>query len=295
VFMPAATRAATGGTSSTLAFTSNFPVDMFFQMDRNGAGLAQLVGDRLRGSNWLQTAATSAEFSSTWKFDSNKGVYPAETLSDTSQWGAEMFRRAPSFFDEVCYTGSSSTQTVTHNLGVAPELIIVKKRSGGTARGWAVYPNDPLKRLILNSDVAASFDQSYWNDTAATSSVFTVASSDAVNGSGFTFVAYLFATCAGVSKVGSYTGTDALQTINCGFTSGARFVLIKKTSGAGDWYVWDTARGIGSGNDPYLLLNTTAAEVTASNDIGPSSTGFEIPATSFLNVTGATYIFLAIA
>jgi hypothetical protein len=116
-------------------------------------------------------------------------------------------------------------------------------------------------------------------------------------GSGTTDVAYLFATCAGVSKVFSYTGNGSSQTINCGFTGGARFVLIKRTDSAGDWYVWDTARGIVSGNDPHLSLNTTAAEVTSNDTIDTDSTGFvvnQVSATN-VNVSSATYIGLAIA
>ena len=112
-----------------------------------------------------------------------------------------------------------------------------------------------------------------------------------------TQVAYLFATCAGVSKVGSYTGTAALQTINCGFAAGARYVLIKRTDSTGDWYVWDSARGISSGNDPYLLLNSTAAEVTSTNYVDTDTTGFKVTAAApaALNASSGTYIFLAIA
>jgi hypothetical protein len=113
----------------------------------------------------------------------------------------------------------------------------------------------------------------------------------------YNYVAYLFATCAGVSKVGSYTGTATTLQIDCGFTSGARFVLIKRTDSTGDWYVWDTARGIVSGNDPYLLLNSTAAEVTNTDYIDTYSAGFEISSTApaAINASGGTYIFLAIA
>jgi hypothetical protein len=109
-------------------------------------------------------------------------------------------------------------------------------------------------------------------------------------------VAYLFATCPGVSKVGSYTGTSASQVINCGFTAGARFVLIKRTDSTGDWYVYDTARGMVSGTDPYLLLNNTAAEVNV-NYVFTSSTGFTIQAAApaAINASGGTFIFLAIA
>jgi len=74
-------------------------------------------------------------------------------------------------------------------------------------------------------------------------------------------------------------------------------VLIKRTDSTGDWYVWDTARGIISGNDSYLLLNSNAAEVTGTDYIDPLASGFEISSTApaAINANGGTYIFLAIA
>jgi hypothetical protein len=121
--------------------------------------------------------------------------------------------------------------------------------------------------------------------------------SGSMNGSGQAIVAYLFASCPGVSKVGSYTGTAATQIINCGFTGGARFVLIKRIDASGDWYVWDSARGIVAGNDPYLLLNSTAAEVTSTDYVDTAASGFELTSTApaAINASGGTYIFLAIA
>jgi hypothetical protein len=127
--------------------------------------------------------------------------------------------------------------------------------------------------------------------------VFTVGTDQDTNTSGGTYVAYLFATCAGVSKVTSFTGNGSSQTINCGFTAGSRFVMIKRTDSTGDWYVWDSARGIVSGNDPHLSLNSTAAEVTSDDTIDTDSTGFivnQVSATNS-NVNGASYIVLAIA
>jgi hypothetical protein len=127
--------------------------------------------------------------------------------------------------------------------------------------------------------------------------VFTVGTGVNTNENNTTYVAYLFATCAGVSKVGSYTGNGTTQTINCGFTGGARFVLIKRTDSTGDWYVWDSARGIVAGNDPHLSLNTTAAEVTTDDSVDTDNTGFvvnQLSATD-INVTSASYIFLSVA
>ena len=136
---------------------------------------------------------------------------------------------------------------------------------------------------------------SYWNNTAPTSSVFTVGTDGGTNASSTNYVAYLFASLPGVSKVGSYTGTGTTQQINCGFTGGARFVLIKRTDSTGDWYVWDTARGMVAGTDPSLLLNSTAAEVNA-NSVYTTGVGFQIVSTAAgINASGGTYIYLAIA
>ena len=80
------------------------------------------------------------------------------------------------------------------------------------------------------------------------------------NGAGITVCyAYLFATLAGVSKVGGVTHSGSSTDVDCGFSNGARFVMLKRTDALGDWYFWDSVRGIVAGNDPYLLLNTSAA------------------------------------
>jgi len=212
-----------------------------------------------------------------------------------------LFRRAPGFFDVVAYTGNSaSSQSVSHNLGAIPEMMIVKARNSSTADpSWGTYHQalGNTKYLRLNQNLSALTGSQYWNDTSPTSTVFTVGDANAFNKSGDTFIAYLFATAPGVSKVGSYTGTGTTLSIDCGFTAGARFVMIKRTDSTGDWYVWDTARGIISGDDPYLLLNSTAAEVTNTDYIDPLSSGFQISSTApaAINASGGSFIFLAIA
>jgi hypothetical protein len=265
---------------------------------------AQFMGDRLRGANvMLATSRTDAEtgsWATYFNYDTNVGW---DTGSATqgynnatgSTFVSYAFRRAPGFFDVVCYTGTGSATTITHNLASVPELMIVKTRS--TADFWYVYHKDVgnTKYLQLQSTAAPATSSVVWNNTTPTSSVFSAGV--ATNGSGVTHVAYLFATVAGVSKVGSYTGNGSNQTINCGFTAGARFIMIKRTDSTGDWYVWDTARGIVSGNDPRLSLNSTAAEVTTDDTIDPDNSGFivnQVAATN-VNVSSATYIFLAIA
>jgi hypothetical protein len=282
--------------------------DWVFYVSRNAAGQANHVtGSRLQGGGrYLLTESTGAEGSSTdygvQTYGQTSVTLGAATTNEQNATGINYILygigRAPSFFDVVCYTGTGVVgRTVTHNLTVVPELMIVKSRTD--ANSWIVYSTftGASYILALNLTDAIIGPTTSWNNTAPTSSVFTVNASNSLNGSGITYVAYLFATCAGVSKVGSYTGNGTTQTINCGFTGGARFVLIKRTDSTGDWMVSDSARGIVSGNDPYLELNNTNAEVTGEDWLDTDSTGFVVNEVSGsnANTNDASYIFLAIA
>jgi hypothetical protein len=182
--------------------------------------------------------------------------------------------------------------------------MIFKERNGST-EGWYTFFNlgvSNFRQLYLNrtdSNFAAYNYNAYYLTAAPTStSVFLKADSGfGLSVSARTYVAYLFATCAGVSKVGSYTGTGSTLTIDCGFTGGARFVMIKQYGNSAPnsgWYVWDTARGMVSGTDPSLQFNSTAAESNA-NWVYTVTTGFQIvTSNSDVNSSGGTYIFLAI-
>ena len=301
VFSPIAVTNSAGSNNTT-----NFPVDLQINSLRSAGD--HFAVDRLRGvsttstniGSQLITNSTAAEAGSgagsitrNW---GNTGFQTSDEYGSLSTiyWN---FKRAPGFFDEVCYTGNdTSGRAINHNLTVAPELMIVKGRSVATK--WAVYcaPLGNTKAVYLNEN--SSIDTTNrWNNTTPTSSVFYVSNDIVVNDSAYTYVWYGFATCAGVSKVGSYTGTGTTQTINCGFTAGSRYILIKRTDSTGDWYVWDSARGIIAGNDPYLLLNSSAVEVTNTDYVDTAATGFEISSTApaAINANGGTFIFLAIA
>ena len=280
-------------------WNSGFVTDFTITMDRTGSGNTDTV-DRLRGPKRLLTNSTSAESNgspaTSWDYMDGRGS-SAGSLYD-GQF-ALMFKRAPSFMDVVCYTGTGVAKTEAHNLGVVPELMIVKNRSlGGTA--WPVYSatigaSSAMYLQLTNGAFAPT--AVFWNNTAPTSSVFTISTHGSVNTSSNTYVAYLFASLAGVSKVGSYSGTGNAVNVDCGFSGGARFVMIKRTDSTGDWYVWNSLTGIVAGNDPYLLLNSATIEVTNTDYIDPLSSGFTVTssAPAALNASGGTYIFLAIA
>jgi hypothetical protein len=260
---------------------------------------------RLTGSFYFGSSSSAAQAESS-------GVFPAQSWDvmngvkvGTSQFlnaSANtyinyLFSRAPSFMDVCCYTGTGVARNINHNLQSVPELIIVKARS--VSNSWTVYSSTigAANYLYVDSTAASSAASTMWDATTPTASVFRVGTNADTNGNGTTYVSYLFASCPGVSKVGSFTGTGATQVIDCGFTGGARFVLIKSTSASGAWYVWDSARGIVAGNDPYLRLNSTAAEVTNTDWVDTAATGFELSNAggNLANSNGVTYIFLAIA
>lgn len=298
--------AYTGDGGASRTFTNlNFPPDLIWTKSRSN-GTDNLFMDRLRGPNrGLVTNQAGSEGVANGYYVTEYGQLGWTLGTADAQYNlsertyiAGAFRRAPGFFDEVCYTGTGSNLAVNHNLGVAPEMMIAKSRTATSGESWAVSHigrGTPWARFNGFLNFNMSFDEYvnwYQNPTATQ---FFVTSN--YSASGISYVSYLFATVAGVSKVGSYTGTGTTQQINCGFTAGARFVLIKRTDSTGDWYVWDSARGIVAGNDPYLLLNSAAAEVTNTDFVDTASTGFEISSTApaAINANGGTFIFLAIA
>jgi hypothetical protein len=303
VFSPNLLVSAAEGT----AVTTGFPVDL--QYVRITSAAQNYFVDRLRGvsstaSNSGQTLITNdtaAEASTPLTNSWGNTGYRASAVFATNTVIYSSFRRAPGFFDEVCYTGNgASNQAINHSLGVIPELVIVKRRSA--SEDWyagRMSGSIPVAEMRLNTSAASVGNVFVFpvSQTQITVNYSSPVNGLALNASGSTYVAYLFASVPGVSKVGSYTGNGSSQTINCAFTTGARFVLIKRTDSTGDWYVWDSARGIVAGNDPYLALNTTAAEVTSNDSVDTDNTGFIVNqvAASNINVNAATYIFLAIA
>jgi len=276
-----------------------FPTD-FVITTTQGSGSDNWTLTRLLGETYMKTNGSNAEGSHNFQdifadmtgMDWDTASWWSSSATNTVGWH---WKRAPSYFDVCCYTGNqTSGRTVSHNLGAVPEMMWVKRRNA--AADWKVYHSalGNTKHLNLNETIAAATDSSIWNNTTPTASVFTLGYDIKVNGNNDTFVAYLFATVAGVSKVGSFSHTnDGGDTnVDCGFSSGARFVLYKQYDSSGAWYVLDSVRGIVAGNDPALLLNSNAAEDSSYDQIDPLSSGFTIPSAG---VGTGDYIFYAIA
>ena len=289
------------GTGAAATVTGvGFSPDWVWARPSASSSYDNLETDKLRGTTQqLATYSTMAELSNGSRITgwTNDGF----TLGTEAQYNANglsiinwCIKRAPGFFDVVCWTGdgTGSSLNVSHNLGTIPLLLITKKRS--TTSNWVTNPWNGSSWMDLKLNTTAANAGNVGG--IATSTTFNPASI-LDNVSGTTYVTYLFATCPGVSKVGTYTGNGTTQTIDCGFTGGARFVLIKRTDSTGDWYTYDTARGMTTLTDPYLLLNSTAAETATLGSVTTVSTGFAVNATilAAINTSGASYIFLAIS
>ena len=285
--------------SDTTGGTTNFPVDWLWFLPRSSGNNLQAFTRLLGASNYLTLSSTGGEnIGGSLSLASNTSFTgPNFGISGTIVY--EAFQRAPKFCDIVAYKGTNAPLNLNHNLTIVPEMMICRQRGTNSPRNWWVYHSGVgnTKYLVLNTNAATVTLTDAWNNTTPTSSIFTLGSSSTVNQSTVPHVAYLFASCPGVSKVGTYTGTGTTLQVNCGFTAGSRFILIKRTDSTGNWYVYDSARGIVSGNDPYLLLNSTAGEITGTDYVDTYNAGFEISSTApaDINANGGTFIFLAVA
>ena len=270
------------------------PVD--FAFGKTSSGTASWV---------VQTRITSTEMTSFntngaaghsggLGFQSSEGYHADGTLA-VGAYGWQ-FRRAPGFYDHVAYVGTGAAQTLTHHLGSVPELLIWKNRTN-SGYNWVVKTADMLdtNNYLVLEGTNAQLSNSNYTASATATSVTTGTAGDMTQSSA-DIILHLFGTVAGVSKVGSYTGNGSSSgpQIDCGFTAGARFILIKSLD-SGSWATFDTYRGIASGDDSFLQFNSDQAPATGQY-VNPYSSGFQIATTDGnVNTNGHTYIFLAVA
>ena len=199
-------------------------------------------------------------------------------------------------FSIVTYTGTGSNATVGHGLGVAPSMYIVKRRSN--TGNWYVYHISigNTNRLRLDETSASTAESAAWNNTSPTSTVFSIGTSVDVNASTNTYVAYCFAQVAGYSAFGSYTGNGSTDGtfVFTGFRP--KFVLIKRSDSAADWYLYDSARGSYNENKSSLYPNSSDAEGSSLAGHDFLSNGFKVRTSiNSQNTNGGTYIYMAFA
>jgi hypothetical protein len=330
IALPAQNMAATlytgNGTTQSIVNTVNgvsFQPNLAWVKSRNTLE-AQIWIDSVRGvGQELESNSTNAEaynansiqsFNSNGYTSGNSNTNVATRTYVAWQWKAggtavsntagsitsSVSANASAGFSVVTYTGTGANATVGHGLGVAPGMVIVKSRS--SVYDWGVYhsantASPATQRLLLSSTAATDTNSTYWNNTAPTSSVFSLGSQPNVNNSASTYVAYCFAPVAGYSAFGKYTGNGSADGpfVFLGFRP--RFVMIKRTDAVNNWVIYDTARNTFNKTSKYLYAQSSQAEVDDTVDyIDILSNGFKPRATwSGLNASGGTYIYMAFA
>ena len=280
--------------SNADAYSVGFPTDLILLNKTGGSSVNTYVGNRITGNNqYLRTNTTTSEasVSDLWDFDEQNSF--DQGASTSSAWVGYHWARTRGFCDIATYTGDGfENQNISHNLGVAPEMVWIKNRDDST--NWVVWHTNlnSGKYLRLDQTSAEISTSGILGTGSFGTTTFPVgSSSDNTNKSNNNYIAYLFATAAGVSKLGSFTQSGATN-VDCGFSGDTpSFILLKRTDDTGSWYVFDSARGIIAGNDPYLLLDSTAAHTTDTDLVDPYSGGFATTS----SLTNGDYIFYAIA
>jgi hypothetical protein len=197
-------------------------------------------------------------------------------------------------FSIVSYTGTGSNATVGHGID-KPRMIIIKDRDAST--DWAIYHGSlgATKFIELNTTVASQTNNTAWNDTEPTSSVFSIGTGGIVNTSSNTYIAYCFAEKKGYSKFGSYTGNASTDGtfVYTGFKPA--FIIAKDTGSTNAWYMFDSKRSSYNGQGARLMADASDAEVT-NNNFDILSNGFKnrVSGTG-TNRSGATFIYMAFA
>ena len=243
------------GTGNYPSFqNTGFAVDAAWVKQINASDTAWNVGFRKSGEfdmKW-NSAATNEGAYSDFKWYNSDGWNWGAKNSDYQSW---MFRRARGFFDLQYWDGdSTSPRQLPHQLGVTPEMMIVKSRNN-IADGWYVYHKDipSLSYLKVHSSDKEYSGANCWTSTAPTDTHFYLGSDNAVNNNA-SYHGQLFASLSGISKVGSYevNANGDSVTVDCGFSAGPRFLLIKDyTNDSTDWMLFDTVRGIA---EPHATL-----------------------------------------
>jgi hypothetical protein len=316
-----------GASSRDLTFSANagnFQADWLWFKQRSQGSRNNNVYDSVRGnSERLETDNTGAEETQTGlhkTFNTNGFTIGAGNIVNENNqtfvtWGWKAGGSASSNtdgsitstvsanttagFSIVKYTGTESAgATVGHGLGVAPDVIIVKNYA--VTKEWNVYHSANTSTpqndyLILNETNATNSNSGRWNNTAPSSSIFTLGEGSETNGNGNTHIAYCFAEKKGFSKFGSYTGNSSSDGpfVYTGFKPA--YVVQKATSGSGSWAIYDNGRNPFNGAGKRLFADN--ADTESDGEVTDLlSNGFKIRNTgSGQNQSGVTYIYMAFA
>ena len=246
-------------------------------------------GFTLGGSDTVNGSDNYASWN--WKANGAGSANTAGSINST------VSANTTSGFSIVKYTGNgSSGATVGHGLTTtAPKIVLIKTTSGADA--WTMLNTniDLNKYLSLNSNSAEISDPMF-NNTAPTTTVFTLDGDGQVNGNGVSLIAYCFSEVTGYSKFGSYKGNGANfdnAFVYTGFKPS--LVIIKKSNTTGNWVIEDNKRAGYNQANYHLYPNLTNGEGT-NYYTDFLSNGFKIRDNpSDIGESGHTYIYMAFA
>ena len=297
------------GTGQHSAFDSSRGVQKELKIDEDGAESTASQSVTAFNSDGF-TVGTAGDYNGSdnsqvaWQWKANGGTTTTNDASSTGVGSIDSVYQANTTagFSIVSYTGTGSAGTIAHGLGAVPSWMVVKNRSKSGGEGWMVYHQGntsapETEHLQIHNTNATSDNDIAWNDTAPTSTVFSVKDDDSTNDSGETHVAYCFTDIQGYSKFGDYVGNgnDNGPFVYTGFKPA--WLMIKRTT-ANAWGIYDSARGVFNEITMNLDADRTDAENTATNydDLDFLSNGFKLrEENDDINASGGTYIYMAFA
>ena len=264
----------TTGATAVPSFVANFVVDLALRRNATNGSDSTDISCRLWPRRPLEWNSQSNFAENSDMFDYMTGHL---TNSSSPYDNSSMFKRWPKIFDIFTYIGNGSNRTISHNLKVAPQMIwFLRPRSSSVETSWYGPTNGhtKLSESLESEAGSATTSSTFMQDTAPTASVITLGTSGRVNNNGELFSACCFATYAGISFVGSVV-ISGTTNVDMGFSSSARFVLVKKLSGGTNrsWLLTNSTLGIVSGNDTYIEIGKNNAAITGDDIVDPYSSG----------------------
>ena len=283
-----------------------FQPDMVWIKNRDAAD-SWMVFDSVRGATkYLSLNSTADEATSTeslTSFDADGFTLGNQNAvnTNTENYVAYCFKITAGFFDIQNNLGTGVAKTVAHDLGVVPAFIINKAYDRGTGSNWPVYceawpvPDPETDNQILNGTLAIIDDSTMWNDTAPTSSVFSVGT-NVTNLNGVNSIVYLFANVPNFCKIGYYEGNGSADGAFQYLGFSPILHINKRTDAAASWNIYDTKRSPYNPMDKQLFLDSPNVENTTSGGIKDAlSNGVKLRGTgSTTNASGGDYITLSI-
>jgi len=320
----AATTYTGNGTSQVVSNAVNgvgMQPDLIWGKNR-GAAVANRLTDSVRGITKVlysdQTAVEGTESTNITTLNSNGYTAGAGNLNTNAasfvawQWKAggtavsntagsitsQVSANTTAGFSVVTYTGTGANATVGHGLGVAPSMVIARRRNGSS--NWVCWHSAfaGTQQILLNDTGAISTDATAWNSTVPSSTVISVGNNGYTNASTGLQIAYCFAPVAGYSAMGSYTGNGSTDGVFVYLGFRARWLMVKRTDASADWIIFDTSRNTYNLTNLELNANLSGAEfdTAAFRPIDILSNGFKLRGSNGGgNASGGTYIYMAFA